>query len=201
MLHSLIYHELDRFTNISLFWWRRVAFIGLLMFFLFNATGESSQIGLTFIRECSWALCYLFIVLAPLSCSWSINEEKKKNTLGILLLTELTAGKIIFGKLFSRMLVMVFYLASSIPIFFIIMPFGGISLFQIIHIFVALVATILFSGAIGVLVAVSTNSKAYTSAVVNVVIYSTACQVRNFKMYILSYFGTIRINDFLVRIT
>lgn len=72
-------------------------------------------------------LVAIHIFMPILGCG-SLTSEKERNTLGILLLTRLKPWRILFEKLFGRMLPMVMCLLLSFPIMGLAYSLGGMSL-------------------------------------------------------------------------
>ncbi|MBS0203194.1 MAG: hypothetical protein JSS49_09875 [Planctomycetes bacterium] len=68
------------------------------------------------------------IVLLPALCCGAITSEKERDTLGLLLLTQLSPTTIILEKLFSRLLTMGTYQLLSLPLFGVVYGMGGVEL-------------------------------------------------------------------------
>lgn len=72
------------------------------------------------------------IILLPAISSGAITSEKERDTLGLLLLTQLSPTTIILEKLISRMVTMGTYQLLSLPLFAVVYGLGGVELFEII---------------------------------------------------------------------
>lgn len=72
------------------------------------------------------------IVLLPAICCGAITSEKERDTLGLLLLTQLSPTTIVLEKLISRLVTMGTYQLLSLPLFAVVYGLGGVELFEII---------------------------------------------------------------------
>lgn len=80
-----------------------------------------------------------------------ISGERERQTLSVLLTTNLTASKLILGKWLSSLAFMIFLVVTTIPLFGIVFLFGGISPWQILAVFSFYLITMLAIGSVGVL--------------------------------------------------
>ena len=72
------------------------------------------------------------VVLLPAICCGAITAEKERDTLGLLLLTQLSPVTIVLEKLLSRLVTMGTYQLLSLPLFAVVYGLGGVELFEII---------------------------------------------------------------------
>lgn len=102
----------------------------------------------------------LFQVLAPLQLALAVffsallaasavAQEKDRRTLDLLLITQLTNCELVLGKLLASLLTVVVLLATSLPLFFVAMLFGGISVDQIGRVFAVTLAGAIVAGSLG----------------------------------------------------
>jgi ABC-2 type transport system permease protein len=80
-----------------------------------------------------------------------ISGERERQTLSILLTTNLTPTKLILGKWLSSLSFMIFLVLTSIPLYGIVFFFGGIAPMQILEVFSFYLITMLGIGSLGVL--------------------------------------------------
>jgi len=71
-------------------------------------------------------------VLAPVFTAAAITQEKDSQTYNILLSTPLTNGQIVLGSLLSRLYFIIMLLIAAIPLFCIMMVYGGVTLDKIV---------------------------------------------------------------------
>ena len=90
--------------------------------------GQGRQMFLTLVAVQLWAA----IILLPAISSGAITSEKERDTLGLLLLTQLSPTTIILEKLISRMVTMGTYQLLSLPLFAVVYGLGGVELFEIL---------------------------------------------------------------------
>lgn len=92
----------------------------------------------------------LLAFLVPSLTAGAISGERERQTLDILLASDLTPGKIVFGKLFSSLLSVVLLLLSSLPVMSLVFIFGGVGIGDLIVNVVFLMYVALFAGSIGI---------------------------------------------------
>ena len=82
--------------------------------------------GATLLRQMSWLL-FLFTLLMGLVSADSLNRERRDGTLGLLLLTDLTPGEIVWGKMLSCGLAAFVVLLGSVPALMFPVLAGGVT--------------------------------------------------------------------------
>lgn len=93
-------------------------------------------------------------VLAPVFAAAAITQEKDSQTYNILLSTPLTNGQIVLGSLLSRLFFVIALLIASIPLFCIIMVYGGVTGDKITLAIAIAAATALLTGSIAISISV-----------------------------------------------
>ncbi|WCK56548.1 ABC transporter permease subunit [Aneurinibacillus sp. Ricciae_BoGa-3] len=93
---------------------------------------------------------YALIILAtPGLTAGAISGERERQTLPLLLTTNLSGVQIILGKWLSSLSFMILLVLSSIPLYSMVLLFGGTSPGQFIKIFAVYLITMLAIGAVG----------------------------------------------------
>lgn len=106
----------------------------------------------------------LFQVLAPLQLALSaffaavltagaVAQEKDRKTLVLLLMTNLSNQEIVLGKLAAGILNVVLLLFVALPIFMLCTLFGGVSVAQVVRVFLVTLITVVAAGSLGSLIA------------------------------------------------
>lgn len=98
-----------------------------------------------------------------------ISGERERQTLSVLLTTNLSATSIVVSKLVAALSFMTLLVISSLPLYAIVVLFGGVSPLQLLQIFSFYVVAMFFLGSVGVLY--STLMK--RTGVATVLTYST----------------------------
>lgn len=88
--------------------------------------------------------------IVPIITAGSISLEREKQTLDILLSTNLRPISIIMGKLVTSISQVLLLIVASLPIFSFVFLFGGISLVALLHLLFFYVVISIFFGAVGV---------------------------------------------------
>lgn len=88
--------------------------------------------------------------IVPIITAGSISLEREKQTLDILLSTNLRPISIIMGKLMTSISQVLLLIIASLPVFSFIFLFGGVSLGAILQILLFFVVISVFFGSIGV---------------------------------------------------
>ena len=92
----------------------------------------------------------LVLFTVPGLTAGAISGEREKQTLDILLTTNLSPLKIIIGKLGSSISMMVLRARSSLPILSLVFAIGGITPFDFLEFLLLIIITAIFIGSIGI---------------------------------------------------
>src|SRR5437867_5097341 len=96
-----------------------------------DSAGDLARFGGLLFRMFALVQLALALFFAPIVAGSSISAEKDRRTFVLLLMTDLTNGEIIMGKLLASLLQMAVLLATALPIFALSMLLGGASLEQV----------------------------------------------------------------------
>lgn len=113
----------------------------------------------------------LFQILAPLQLALvaflsglrsasSVAQEKDRGTLILLLMTRMTNTELVVGKLLASLLDVATMLWAALPVFALIVLFGGVSFEQVWRVFAVTIATMLVTGSWGSTIALR-NEKTF----------------------------------------
>lgn len=102
----------------------------------------------------------LFTVLAPLqlalmaffsafSAAAAVAQEKDRRTLLLLLMTRMGNHELVLGKLLASLLNVLVMIVAALPLFTILLLFGGVSIEQVLRVFLVTLAVALASGSVG----------------------------------------------------
>lgn len=94
----------------------------------------------------------LIVSYTALMTASSVALEKDRQTLILLLMTRLNNSELVLGKLFANLLHAIVMVVAGLPIFFLVMLFGGVSLDQILRVFAVTLASAVLAGSLGTLV-------------------------------------------------
>ncbi|HEX3720885.1 MAG TPA: ABC transporter permease subunit [Verrucomicrobiae bacterium] len=162
------------------YYWRAFAALNaacLTLAFVFTGFSgalSTASAGMTAFH-CLSCTGYIFAAYAgSLLTADCISEERREGTLGLLLLTDLKGFDIVFGK-FSRLANPLFCLAAGFPTVGFALILGGVSVGDFFKVGLALLNTLFFFAALGLLVSARTNSgrNAVAAAIAAVLIFST----------------------------
>jgi ABC-type transport system involved in multi-copper enzyme maturation permease subunit len=93
-------------------------------------------------------------ILAPLFTAAAITQEKDSQTYNILLSTPLTNGQIVLGSLLSRLYFVLMLLIAGIPLFCIMMVYGGVTGDKIAWSLAICACAAAFTGALAIAISV-----------------------------------------------
>jgi hypothetical protein len=91
----------------------------------------------------------VLVFFAALSAASAVSLEKDRKTLILLLITRLTNSELVLGKLLASLVYVVVMLAAALPLFMLMMLFGGVSLEQIGRAFAVTLASAVAAGSLG----------------------------------------------------
>lgn len=126
---------------------------------------------LSLVLACGQALLLMFIV--PVLTATSITGERERQTLDILLSTNLSPMKIVLGKLMSTITKVALLIVSTMPIYAINFLSGGTSFGDIILLTIFFISTTIYVGAIGIFMStIFKSSKSSTVASIVIVLFT-----------------------------
>lgn len=146
--------------------WIRVIYLAVLAVaaifgVLFTQSGSSQGSLAEFAKNAAYVFKQLSLIqlamvsiLAPVFAASAITQEKDSQTYNILLSTPLTNGQIVLGSLLSRLYFVFALLLASIPLFCIIMVYGGVTGDKIGLSMALAAATALLTGSIAISISV-----------------------------------------------
>ena len=123
-------------------------------------------------------------VLVPAMTSSIVAVEKDRNTLSLLLMSNLKPHNIILDKLLSRMLLLLYYILASAPLFICLLLYKGVEFAQIVEAFIILAAAILFFSGIGIITSTFMN-KLHSALTVS---YLVICLLLVISLIIFNFF-------------
>lgn len=106
----------------------------------------------------STVMLLLATTLAPLITSAAIIEEIEDRTLEMLILSELTPAKILFGKVLSRILMLMTVVFGALPVLAMVVTLGGVAPFQVVAVVVHTLVAIVLMGVLGAFYGLFTRS-------------------------------------------
>lgn len=117
--------------------------------------GDMARFGGTLFQILAPIQLALVSFLAALVAASSVALEKDKRTLVLLLMTRLNNSELVLGKLFASLLDVTVMVVTALPLFMLIMLFGGVSLEQVLRVFAVTLVTGLAAGSLGSLIALA----------------------------------------------
>lgn len=129
----------------------------------------------------------MLILIIPGITANAISGERERQTLDILLSTQMKPWQIIIGKLESSLSIVLLLSITSLPIVSIVFVFGGIKLLDLVLLIVLLVVEAVFIGTIGLLFS-SLFKKTSTSTVLT---YATLLLVFLGSYFVVQIFHSI----------
>lgn len=127
--------------------------ISLTLIYLMTGSGNyyrPNQTRELFMMLSILQLGMIFFVVPGLTAG-VISGERERQTLSILLTTNVSATKLILGKWLASISFMSFLILSSIPLYAIVFLYGGVSPIQLLKVFGFYLITMLGIGGIGIL--------------------------------------------------
>lgn len=115
--------------------------------------GSMARFGTLIFQVLAIVQLTLFLAAGLLFAAGNVAQEKDRRTLILLLMTDLRNHELVLGKMLSSLLQVGVLLATSIPVFFLVQMFGGITFDQILWTIALCAATALLAGSWGTLVA------------------------------------------------
>ena len=112
-----------------------------------------------------WLQFIVLTQMAPVLTAAAICNEKQQRTLPALATTPLSAGQIILGKLTGRLMQMLILVLASLPALLAVRWLGGLATEPVIAVTALTISSMLFSGSLGMLVALRCKRSRTAAAV------------------------------------
>ena len=132
----------------------------------------------------------MVVFFAAMSTASAVSQEKDRKTLILLLLTRLNSSELVLGKLFASLLQVGVMILAGLPIFALVMLFGGVSFQQVGRVFLVTMTTALAAGSLGSTIALWREKTFQTLALTAMVLvfWSLLCEAIR-----VGAFGDIRL--------
>jgi len=118
-----------------------------------RSIGDVARFGSLVFQIFSIVQLSLVLFFALLFAASGVAQEKDRQTLILLLMTDLRDRELVLGKLFASLLMVMVLVAASIPVLFFVHLLGGVSSDQVIWSLAICAASALAAGSWGLLVA------------------------------------------------
>ncbi|MDA8697929.1 ABC transporter permease [Rhodopirellula sp.] len=89
-------------------------------------------------------------LMTPSFAAGAVTGEKERSTYEMLLATPLRPGAIILGKMVASLTHLLLFVIASIPIIVLCLPLGGVSLYEVLAVYLGILVSIVLFGAISV---------------------------------------------------
>ncbi len=94
--------------------------------------------------------CMLICVSIPSETGPSISNERERQTLDVLLTTNMSNLDIILGKFLASVAYMLIFIVSTLPFLAVTLIFGSISFWQLLAVILAVIATAMYLSTFGI---------------------------------------------------
>ncbi len=115
--------------------------------------GDMARFGAVLFQVLAPLQLALMLFLAAIQSASNVSVEKDRETLILLLMSRLSNSELVLGKLFASLLGLGVMLLTSLPIFMLIVLFGGTSFAQVGWTFLVTAAAVLAAGSLGCTIA------------------------------------------------
>ncbi len=119
----------------------------------------------------------MLIFIMPAISAGSISGERERQTLDLMLTTQMTPADIVLGKLAASLSTMFLLIISSLPILAMVFVYGGVTMNDLLMLLLCLAAAGLFVGSLGMccsaLFQKSTLATVVTYALMGTVVFGT----------------------------
>lgn len=116
---------------------------------LFGGSMLSFQVGQGLFSGLALCEIFLIVFLAPAMTSGAISSEREQLTYEMLLATPLRPASILWGKLVAALSYIFLLIFAAVPVFSVVLMFGGIAPWDLLKVFMLLLITAITFGTIG----------------------------------------------------
>ena len=150
---------------------------------------------LNFALACGQAVLLMFIV--PVLTATSITGERERQTLDILLSTNLSPMKIVLGKLMSTVTRVTLLIISTMPIYAINFLVGGTSFNELIILTIFFIGTTIYVGSIGIFMSTifKTSKSSTVASLITVLFAVVGTLLIGYIVISRDYYNTIQNNN------
>ncbi|HQU45057.1 MAG: hypothetical protein B7Z73_06120 [Planctomycetia bacterium 21-64-5] len=141
--------------------------------------GDLARFGATVFAILAPLQLAVTMFFAALSAASAVAAEKDRQTLTLLLLTQLSNVELVLGKLAAAMLNVVTLIVTALPLFMLLTLLGGVSFEQIGRVFAVTLASAVAAGSLGSTFALWREKTFQTLAMtaLSLVLWLAACEV------------------------
>ena len=118
-----------------------------------TTAGDTARFGATLLRILAPLQLSLAMLAAAMTSTVAVTSEKDRRTLELLLISRLTDGQLVLGKLAGSLLRVLLLLLAAVPVFVIASLFGGVGMPQLARLFVVTAAAALVAASVATCVA------------------------------------------------
>jgi ABC-type transport system involved in multi-copper enzyme maturation permease subunit len=115
--------------------------------------GDMARFGAILLKILAPVQLALVTFLSALVAASSVNQEKDRRTLILLLMTRMNNSELVLGKLFASLMNIAFMVTAALPVLLAVVLVGGVSVDQVLRVFLVSLLTSLLTGSVGVLIA------------------------------------------------
>ncbi len=115
----------------------------------FGGTLLSAQVGQALFRGLAFVELMLVVFLAPSMTSGAISGEREQLTYDMLIATPLRPAQLLWGKLVAALSYLFLLIFAAIPVFSVVLVFGGVELAALLKALSLLLIATVFFGSIG----------------------------------------------------
>ena len=133
---------------------------------LIRSIGDMARFGGVLFQILAPLQLALIFFMSAISAASNVSVEKDRQTFILLLMTRLTNSELVLGKLFASLLAMTVMSVTALPIFMLIVLFGGSSFEQVGWTYAVTILTGLAAGSIGSTIALWREKTFQTLALV-----------------------------------
>jgi len=113
-----------------------------------TTAGDTARFGATLMRILAPLQLSLAMLAAAMTSTVAVTSEKDRRTLELLLISRLSDPQLVLGKLAGSLLRVLLMLLAAVPVFAIAALFGGVTVQQLVRMFVVTVAAALVAASV-----------------------------------------------------
>ena len=114
-----------------------------------RGAGDFARFGSTLFQILAPLQLALVLFFAALSAAGGVAQEKDRRTILLLMLTRLSNFELVLGKLCASFLSIAVLLAAALPLYMMILMFGGVSASQVMRTFMVTLAAAIAAASLG----------------------------------------------------
>jgi len=171
-------------TSILLMVYLLIMSLIVTVFFLTNQNNFNPKVAVNIYHVIATAQFIILMMMLPAISAVSVSGERERQTLDLMLCTDISPWQIVFGKIFSSLSFILLIVIATLPFMGIVFLYGGVSILEILAIILYFMVSAFMVSTIGFYFSV--RFKKSITAIIMTYLATSFLYVGTFIMYFIT---------------